>query len=157
MMRFWVGPHFQVVSLLSTMRARPRAIPARACAPRFINVARDGCPGCRAVGVGAVLAAVFLAFVLGALLGMALRLYWLWFLNSAISAAVGAVLAAVLLWWLGADLSTVRLPDLSSVDPLTASLAANVALAFLMGLWVGYHVLARRVGVLAGAWSPPGR
>ncbi len=109
------------------------------------------------MGVGVVLAAVFLAFVLGVTLGMALRLYWLWFLNSAISAAVGAVLAVVLLWWLGADLSSVRLPDIFSVDPLTASLAANVALAFLMGLWVGYHVLARRVGVLAGAWSPPGR
>ena len=102
--------------------------------------------------------AVFLAFALGVLLGMALRFYWLWFLNSAISAAAGAVLAVVLLWWLGADLAIdwSRLAG-AGMDPLTASLAANVALAFALGLWVGYHVLAKRVGVAAGTWAPPGR
>jgi len=111
------------------------------------------------MGVGAVLAAVVLAFLLGVTLGMALRQYWLWFLNSAVSAAAGAILAVVLLWWLGADLGAIDWSKLTGagLDPLAVSFAANVALAFALGLWVGYHVLARRVGVAAGAWAPPGR
>ena len=109
------------------------------------------------MGPTAVFGAVLVAFIMGVVLGVVLRAWWLYFVLSAASAILGAVMMAFALWWLGADFSTMRPPSLASLDALTASLALNVLLAFVVGVWVGYSKVASKVGVAQATWAPPSR
>jgi len=92
-----------------------------------------------------VLAMCAIAFVIGICLGMTLRVYWVWFAYGVACAALGAALATALLWWLGADFSTIQWRKLATaIDLLTASIMFNVVFAFLAGLWVGFVVLGQK-------------
>ena len=95
---------------------------------------------------------------MGVCLGVTLRVYWVWFVFGLACTALGAALMFFALWWLGVDFGTIDWGRVSGagLDPLTASMAFNVAFCFLAGLWLGFHVIGERVSayVMAGV---PGR
>ena len=69
----------------------------------------------------------------------------MWLLYGFAMMFLGAVGAGLLLWWLGADFSTIQWRKLATaIDLLTASIMFNVAFAFLAGLWVGFVVLGSK-------------
>jgi len=110
--------------------------------------------------IGTILALCVVAFVMGVALGVTARIWYVWLLYGLACTILGAVGAGLLLWWLGVDFSTIDWSRLTGagMDPLTASLMFNVACCFVLGFWLGFAVVGRRVSayVLAGRRGLPG-
>ena len=104
--------------------------------------------------IATILALCVVAFLIGLGLGITLRIWYVWLLYGFAMMLLGAVGAGLLLWWLGVDFGTIDWSKITGagMDLLTASLMFNVLCCFVLGLWLGFAVVGRRVSayVLAG-------